>query len=215
MPRSFFRLPNRQKIISIVGLTVAAGVAWILAWAPSEVKADNAPDWVRAAAQEKLPEYPKETLAVVLLDERQTVVKDNGDIETRYRRAYKLLRPEARERYGAVVVHFDNEMKLSFLKAWTITPAGKEIEVKEKDALEAGTSSFELYNDKHIKYLKFPEANVGSVVGFEYVQKQRPFLFEDIWSFQGAIPFRRSRFTLQLPADGNSLQPVSKLDTTC
>jgi transglutaminase-like putative cysteine protease len=199
MPRLFSRIPNQRKLISIVGLTLLIGIVWPLTRTPLTVQADSAPDWVRAAAQEKLPEYPKETLAIVLLDEQQTVVKDNGEIETRSRRAYKLLRPEARQDYGAVIVHFDNETKLSFLKAWTITPSGQEIEVKEKDALESGTSSYELYSDEHIKYLKFPEANVGSVVAFEYIQKQRPFVFEDIWSFQGSIPFRRSRFTLQLP----------------
>lgn len=154
----------------MIGLAVAVAAACALPWVHSNVHADNAPDWIRAAAQEKLPEYPKETVAVELLNENQTIVKDNGDIETRTRRAYKLLRPEAREKYGAVVVNFDNETKLSFLKAWTVTPSGQEIEVKEKDALESGNTSYDLYSDEHIKYLKFPEANVGSVVGFEYVQ---------------------------------------------
>ena len=197
--RSFFKLPRPQRIISMIGLAVAVAAACALPWVHSNVHADNAPDWIRAAAQEKLPEYPKETVAVELLNENQTMVKDNGDIETRTRRAYKLLRPEAREKYGAVVVNFDNETKLSFLKAWTVTPSGQEIEVKEKDALESGNTSYDLYSDEHIKYLKFPEANVGSVVGFEYVQKHRPFLFEDIWSFQSEIPVRKARFTLQLP----------------
>jgi transglutaminase-like putative cysteine protease len=200
MPRLFFRPLSRRRIISIIVLTLVLAAAWVLPQSASRVQADNAPDWVRAVAQEKLPEYPKDTVAVVLLDDQQTIVKDNGEIETRTRRAYKLLRPEARENYAAVVVHFDNETKLSFLKAWTITPSGQQIEVKEKDALESGMSGYELYSDTHIKYLKFPEANAGSVVGFEYVQRQRPFLFDDTWSFQEGIPTRRSRFTLQLPS---------------
>ena len=58
------------------------------------MQADSAPDWLRSAAKEKLGDYSKDTVAVVLLDDRQTTVKDNGEIETRYRRAYKLFRPK-------------------------------------------------------------------------------------------------------------------------
>lgn len=162
--------------------------------------ADSAPDWLRAAAQDKLPEYPADTVAVALVDEQYTTVRDNGEIETRYRCAYRLLRPEAREGYGGIQVNFDNETKIAYLKAWTITSSGNAIEVKEKDATERGLSSFEIYSDQKLKYLKFPEAIPGSVVGYEYVQKHRPFVFEDDWWFQSRIPTRKARFTLQLPA---------------
>ncbi|MGH9746990.1 MAG: DUF3857 domain-containing transglutaminase family protein [Candidatus Acidiferrales bacterium] len=185
------------------GMATVAALAALLAalsLPKNALAADSAPDWMRAAAQDKLPEYPAETVAVILFDEQDTSVKDNGDIETRYRRAYRLLRPEGRETYGAAVVFFDNETKLTYLKAWTITPNGSAIEVKEKEAAEVGTSDFEIYSDQKAKVLKFPEANIGSIVGYEYVQKQRPFLFEDEWHFQSRIPTRKARFTLQLPA---------------
>jgi transglutaminase-like putative cysteine protease len=166
---------------------------------PSHVRADNAPEWLRAVSQNKLPDYPPDTDAVVLLDQRETVVKNSGDIETRYRRAYKLLRTEAAKEYGGVVVNFDQETQISFLKAWTIMPDGRQIEVKEKDAIE-GTAAGALFTDKRYKYIKFPEANPGSVVAYEYVQKHRPFVFEDNWSFQRHIPCQRARFSLQIPA---------------
>jgi len=187
----------RRKTRAVALLALSAALA-LCGFTPS-AKADKAPDWLRAAAQEKLPDYPKDTVAVVLLDEAQTTVKDNGEIETRTRRAYKLLRPEAREGYGGAGVKFDNETKLTFLKAWTITPDGHELEVKEKDAVEASLTSFELFSDDRGKFLKFPEANPGSIVGYEAVQKQRPFLFETIWTFQETAPVHKSRFSLQLP----------------
>jgi transglutaminase-like putative cysteine protease len=179
-------------------LAVAAIVAAVLVWFAPRTLADNAPDWLRAAAQDKLPEYPKETEAVVLLEDIQTVVKDNGEIETRTRRAYRLLRPAGRENYGNAIVHFDNETKISFLKAWTIRPSGEAIEVKEKDAIDVAYSSYEVFSDQRVKVLKFPEAEVGSVVGYELVQKQRPLVFDDVWDFQYTVPVRRSRFSLQL-----------------
>lgn len=200
MLRSFFKLLNQRRIISALALPLGAIAGVMLLSKPSHVQADSAPEWLRAAAQDSLPKYPDDTVAVTLLSEQQTTVKDNGDIETRYRCAYKFLRPEARERFGNIVVRFDNETKLSFLKAWTITSTGQQIELKEKDAVESGMTSYDLYNDTRVKVLKLPEANSGNVVGYEYVQRHRPFVFEDNWAFQTSIPTRRSRFSLQIPA---------------
>jgi hypothetical protein len=194
-------MANPRKIISLLAaLGATAAVAAMLVWLAPGTLADNAPDWLRAAAQDKLPEYPKETIAVMLLEDIQTVVKDNGEIETRTRRAYKLLRPEGREEYGHAEVLFNNETKISYLKAWTIRASGEAIEVKEKDAIDVAYTSYEVFNDQRVKLLKFPAAEVGSVVGYEVVQRERPFVFDDAWYFQYRVPVRRSRFSLQLPA---------------
>jgi hypothetical protein len=196
--RSFFKMPNLPRISLTVFAAALMLTLALVSFLP-RVHADNAPDWLRAAAQEKLPEYPKDAVAVVLLDEQQTVVSANGQIETHTRRAYKILRPEATRRYGRAGVGFDNETKISFFKAWTITPDGHELEVKEKDAVEESLTSYEVFSDVRAKYLKFPEANPGSVVGYEVVQKRRPDVFDDIWTFQEMVPVHRSRYTLQLP----------------
>jgi Domain of Unknown Function with PDB structure (DUF3857)/Transglutaminase-like superfamily len=188
-----------RKVINLALLLAATAAATIL-WVSPRVLADNAPDWLRAAAQDKLPDYPKDTVAVVLLDDVQTTIKDNGEIETRTRRAYKLLRPEARKDYDSAVARSANDTKITFFKAWTITPDGHEFEVKEKDAAEVGLTSFELYSDQRAKILRFPEPNPGSVVGYELVQKQRPYVLDDEWGFQDTIPVRKSRFSIQLPA---------------
>jgi|SRR5580704_5468537 transglutaminase-like putative cysteine protease len=189
---------TRKITSAVLSVLTLAGSAYFL-FTPSHVRADNAPDWLRAVSQNKLPEYPRDTDAVVLLDQRETVVKNNGDIETRYRRAYKLFRTEAAKEYGGVLVNFDQETQISFLKAWTIMPDGRQIEIKEKDAVE-GTAAGALFTDQRYKYIKFPEANPGSIVAYEYVQKHRPFVFEDNWSFQQRVPCMRARFSLQIPA---------------
>ena len=200
----FCKIPNPLRIIRPAAVAALAAIsvvalASIFGRLSSRVLADTAPDWLRAAAHQTLPEYPKDAVAVILLDEEQTTVKDNGDIETRHRRAYKLLRPEAREHYGYAGVQFDNETKLSFFKAWTITADGKEMELKEKDAVEFSLTSFEVFTDARAKGIKFSAADPGNIVGYEYVQKHRPFVFEDDWQFQSKIPTRRARFSLQLP----------------
>jgi hypothetical protein len=196
------RAISRSRRAAAEFTALAALLALVtLLWHPKRALAgDAAPDWLRAAAQEKLPEYPKDTSAVVLLDEAQTTVKDNGEIETRVRRAFRILRPEGVEQYGFAGMLFSNDIKISFFKAWTITTSGAELEVKEKDAAERTMTSYELFSDLREKILRFPEAKPGNVVGFECVQKQRPQTFDNIWTFQERVPVRRSRFVLQLPA---------------
>ncbi len=184
------RRPRPSRLVRLVALAV------LLAAAPAARA--GAPDWMRALARETLPSYPPETEAVVLLEDEVTTVQDDGEIKTRYRKAYKILRPGGRS-YGTVSVYFDNETRLTFLKGWSISARGEEHEVKEKDAVE--TTPFEgvLYQDTRRKHLSIPAAEPGGVVGFEFEQRHRPYVLQDTWGFQDEIPVRLSRFTLQLP----------------
>ncbi|HEX4004197.1 MAG TPA: DUF3857 domain-containing protein [Candidatus Acidoferrales bacterium] len=168
-------------------------------FAPRASAGDSAPDWLRAAAQEKLPAYDSDTDAVILLDETQTTVHDNGEIDTLHRQAIRLLRNEARREYGGIDVSFDKDTKIAYMKAWTIESNGHEIAVGEKDAVEHGYLDDLEYTDLRGKALQFPEANPGNVVGFEYVQRQRPYVFESDWSFQDRLPVVDARFELQMP----------------
>jgi hypothetical protein len=180
-------------------VALMAAVIAVVCPAPRVEAADTVPDWFQAAAQEKLPDYPKDTVAVILLDDRQTTVSDNGQILVRVRRVVRFLRPEARDDYGGVGVDFDNETKVLSFKAWTITKDGKNMALTEKDATERSLSSFEVFSDDRAMIFKFPEALPGSVVGYEYVQKMRPFVFDDVWIFQHLLPVHCARMTLQLP----------------
>jgi hypothetical protein len=190
--RSLRRTTRRAALFA-----AAAALTWL---APPAAAKDAAPDWLRAAAQEKLPDYPKDTKAVFLLDEVQITVQANGDIETLHRCAIRLLRPEARDDYGGIAVDFDKDTKISYLKAWTITSDGHEIAVGEKDAIEHGYFNEFIYADVKVKALQFPEADPGNVVGYEYVQRNRPYVFEDDWWFQDEVPVRTARLVLEIPA---------------
>lgn len=157
------------------------------------------PDWLRALAQQPPKKYADDANAVVLLDEQEVTVRDAGDIVTHGRIAYRILRPEGRE-YADLELDFDNETKINFLRGWSITAKGQEYEVKEKDAIELGLVPDVLFSDAKAKKIRVPGADVGSVVGFEYEHKDRPFLFQDFWLFQRSIPVERSRYVLRLPS---------------
>jgi hypothetical protein len=110
--KSFSKPPVRRLANKILACVLVAAGQW--GWA-THANA-GVPDWLRAVARAPLPAFPPETKAVMLLDEHTTTVKDSGDIETQYRHAYKILRPEGRE-YGLVGVYFDSETRLTYLKA--------------------------------------------------------------------------------------------------
>src|SRR5262245_1522736 len=157
------------------------------------------PDWLRSLAREPLGTYPKETEAVMLLDEGRTTVKENGEIVTFARAAYKVLRPQGNE-VASVTLPFTEDTRITSLKGWSITPQGHEYEVKEKDAVETGSlDSDTLYSDTKFKRLRVPGADVGSVIGFEYEQKRRPYTFESSWYWYSFHPVKHSRFTLRTP----------------
>jgi hypothetical protein len=198
-PRWFSRTASPPR--STRPLLASAFLAFAFAtWSvPPAYSSDAAPEWLHAAAQEKLPVYEKDTNAVIVLDETQTTVRDNGEIDTLHRAAIRLLRPEARKYYGGISVDFDKDTKVAYLKAWTIEPNGHEIAVGNKEIWERGFLSGAIYEDVRVKELQFPEANPGSVVGFEYVQRNRPYLFENNWEFQDAVPVKTARFMLQIP----------------
>lgn len=185
------RLGNKAG--SIVLVLLAAGL-----WAPRALA--GVPDWLRQAASESLPKYSDQTKAVVLLDEQATTVRGNGEVTTVYRRAYRILRPEGRG-LGTVPVFFDSETRVTSLKAWAIPAHGKEYEVNDKDAFEgAAYPDFVLYADDRAKVLRIPGVEVGSVIGYEFEQRRRPYILQDSFTFQNEIPVHRARFTLTLPA---------------
>ncbi len=193
-----WQMPNLQKVIKagLFALALSAGVCCI---ASRALASDSAPDWLRAAAQEKVPEYDKDTNAVILLDETQTTVRDNGEIDTLHRQAVRLLRPEAHKDYRWIELGFDSDTKISYLKAWTIESSGHEIAASPKDLVQRSYLTDMEYADIKMEMLPIPEPDPGNVIGFEYVQRKRPYIFEDDWYFQDRAPVVRARFELHLP----------------
>jgi hypothetical protein len=163
--------------------------------------AGDAPQWMHALVGATLPSYDEKTNAVLLYSETNVTVLSADKIRTHIREAYKILRPEGRER-GVLGVTFNPGRKITNLKAWCIPAQGRDYEVKEKDAIDiaAPFEGAELVTDVRERVLRIPAPDPGNIVGYEYEVEERPFWLQDIWQFQRADPVRRSRYSLQLPA---------------
>ncbi|HZU33433.1 MAG TPA: DUF3857 domain-containing transglutaminase family protein [Candidatus Angelobacter sp.] len=157
------------------------------------------PDWVRAAAQQPAKTYADDANAVILLEDIETTIRDNGEIVTHERHVIKILRPEGKD-YAGYPVFYDGETKVNYFRGWSITAKGQEYETKEKDAFERSLGSEREFSDDKEKVLVVPGAEVGTVVAFEFEQKRRPYMFQDRWNFQDTIPVAKSRYTLRMPA---------------
>src|SRR6266849_1803221 len=98
--------------------------------------AGDAPQWMHGLVGVTLPSYDEKTDAVLLYSETNVTVLSADKIKTQVREAYKILRPEGRER-GTVYVPFQiPAQKVTSLHGWCIPAQGKDYEVKDKDSME-------------------------------------------------------------------------------
>jgi hypothetical protein len=163
-------------------------------------KPDSVPDWVRTAAQQKLPEYSPETNAVVLLEDTTYTVAPDGSAVEHYRSVIKILRPQGRDE-GIVAVPFDKDSKILSMHVWSIGPDGHEYAVKDNEMAEYGyPGQGNFFMDLKVRAVaNAPGRDPGGVVAYEYEQRSHPYLTEKTWFFQSDLPRLNQSFTLELP----------------
>lgn len=158
------------------------------------------PDWVREASRQTLPQYPKSTRAVVLLEDTTYTVDTKGQAIEHVRRVVKILRPQGRDE-GYPFVTFDKDSKVLSMHVWSIDPAGHEYALKDNEIIEIGAPGVqgELYSDARARVANPPGRDPGGVIALEYEKRERPYLAETNWVFQDDLPRLNQTFTLVLP----------------
>jgi hypothetical protein len=179
-----------SALVLLLCLTVAPAFA---------SRPDSVPDWVRTAAQQKLPDYSPETNAVVLLEDTTYTVAPDGSAIEHYRRVIKILRPQGREE-ALVGVPFDKDSKILSMHVWSIGPDGHEYAVKDNEMIEIGyPGQGNFFMDLKIKAANPPGRDPGGIVAYEYEQRNHAYLTEKTWFFQDDLPHVNQTFTLELP----------------
>jgi hypothetical protein len=170
---------------------------------------DEAPPWLQQAATTKAPTYKKDVPAVVLLDEQQVTVGEDGRITTVRTYAIRILTREGRHFAVAHGYYETDNGKVREIRAWLIRPSGVVKRFDKDDVLDQAAAMNDVYNESRIKaILASEEAEVGAVFGYQTVIESRSFFSQDIWKFQNRLPTLSSRYTLTLPA-GWSAQSVT------
>ncbi len=179
--------------------TLAIAVA-IVAASVSALAGDEAPAWLKQAAAQAVPVYPEGTPAVVLVDESTITVADDGRTTAVARYAVRVLIREGREYCVVRVPYMPGSGKVRDFKAWHIRD-GQTKAFGKGEVADVTGSVDDTFSEARVAAMSLSdEAESGSVVGFEYVQEDRPLLAQDEWSFQSRLPVISSRLTLVLPA---------------
>jgi hypothetical protein len=159
--------PGEYRIRRALGafIYVAVGLAVFV----PQAAAGDAPQWMHVLVGATLPAYDEKTDAVLLYSDTNVTVLSADKIRKHVRRAYKILRPEGRQR-GTVEVYFNPSRKITSLHGWCIPAQGKDYEVKEKDATDyaAPFEGSELVDDVKYRVLRIPAPDPGNIVGYEY-----------------------------------------------
>src|SRR5579872_232546 len=140
--RSFYNpspLQRRTERRALPPLLRLATCLFLLIGMPRFAHGFDAPQWMHALAPTRLPSYDDKTNAVLLFSERSVTVMSADKIKTQVREAYKILRPQGRDR-GTVAVATSPLRKLKSLHGWCIPAQGKDYEVREKDAIEISST---------------------------------------------------------------------------
>ena len=193
------RYEIRSRGVRKRGLGFAILVFVLIAATPGCFAKDSVPDWVRMAAAQKLPTYPADTNAVVLLDDTTYSVAPNGQATEHCRRVVRILRPQGRNA-AVVVVPFDKDTRILSLHVWSVGPDGHEYSLKENEIVEYGyPGQGNFFEDDKVKVANAPGRDPGGVVAYEYEQRIHPLLTEKTWFFQSDLPSLSQSFTLELP----------------
>jgi hypothetical protein len=140
--------------------------------------------------------FPQDTSAdaVVLFDIGSMKVEASGAIYVGLERHYqiKILKSHG-ARFADIVIPYWHKDNISDLKAQTILPDGKKVQLKGKDI-------FDEAHNKRYRRKKFalPAAEAGAVLEVEYRLTSEMITELDPWIFQEDIPTLESEITLEI-----------------
>jgi len=156
------------------------------------------PDWGMEAAKTKTPDYAKDADAVILYDEYVETIDDQGRAVEREREAIRILKPQGRD--NTCEVHFSEDEKVHYFRAWTIAADEKTYQAQDTDFVEVGdTSDHILLSTEKRRVVHLPAVDVGAVEICESEELMAPYAQEKIWEIQNGIPVVFQALEVDLP----------------
>ncbi|HEU4478195.1 MAG TPA: DUF3857 domain-containing protein [Pyrinomonadaceae bacterium] len=174
--------------------------ALVMLAVPVSAAGDELPSWLRQAAGLKLPAYDKKVSSVVLVDESNMVVAEDGRVTRTSLYAVRILTRDGRDSAVAAESYETDSGKIREIRAWLIQPSGKFTSYDNDNVIDEADLD-DVYNESRVKKIVARnEADSGSVFGYMIVSEMRPFFNQSMWYFQGVDPVLSSKLTLTLPA---------------
>jgi len=163
--------------------------------------AEEAPAWLRSAANESPASYSKEVKAVVLLKESQLVMETSGRVTSTTRYAVRILSREGRTAAVARTIYQTDTGKIKELRAWLIRRSGEVKKYGKDRVLDLAVVDNDIYNEVRIRsIIAGDDAEDGAVFGYESVSEDKSAFTQYEWSFQESRwPTLLSRYSVTLP----------------
>jgi hypothetical protein len=164
-------------------------------------RADSTPEWLASAGRVDLGHLGDGSAAVVLSDWTDFNVDATGKFVRTDRTALRVLNRRAAERYLQAIGHENNDMKVTSIQTWTISPSGRVTESGKKDLVsEAGYPDFVMFSDDRIKKIVVSSAEDGALVGYEIVTQGRIPINGERFLMESEIPIRASELHVSVPS---------------
>ena len=166
---------------------------------PSASPADDAPGWLQQAAAIKVPAYDKEVSAVVLRNDEDVVVGNDGRVTTTTTYAVRILTRDGRGYAQAIETYLTNSSKVNELHAWLIRPNGLVKKYGKDETLDVIANPNDIYNEYRRKHIyAVDDAEIGVVFGYQATGEDHPLFNQDVWRFQNLLPTLESRYSLRV-----------------
>jgi Domain of Unknown Function with PDB structure (DUF3857)/Transglutaminase-like superfamily len=183
-----------RRLIELCLCTVMVAV-------PAFAVAEDAPAWLRQAAEIKVPAYDRNVSVVVLVDESTVTVTDDGRVTRTSSFAVRILSREGRGEAQAADVYETDLGKVREMHAWLIRPSGQVKSYGKNEIIDEAELN-DVYDESRTKRISaVDDAEPGAVFGYQTVNESRPYFNQLFWHFQsGTFPVLSSRLTIVLPA---------------
>jgi hypothetical protein len=183
-----------------VNRRVIAALAAALAIVPRLSIASDAPVWLAQAARLPATAIESAADAVVLVDEVNVTVSDDGRVTTRRNYAVRI---KTRGGTGAAAVreiYTTGSGNVRTLHGWVLMD-GRTLELGKANIADLALVENDVYNESRMKLLAAPNVfSAGMVFGAETEVVERSVFTQFEWPLEDEWPVRLVRRTLTLPA---------------
>ncbi len=188
-----------KSLCSLGGFAVAVCCcAAVHAHAGMFGKDSPVPQWGLDAAKTPTPTYAGDAPSVVLYDEYLESVDDQGRAVERRRYAKRILKPQDRD--SSCMVSYDVDEKINYFRGWTLTADGKTFQAKDTDFVDVGDLSEPIeLSAARTRMVHAPAADVGATLICESEELLKPYIQEEDWQFQSAVPVVYEALEIDLP----------------
>ncbi len=165
------------------------------------MRGEDVPQWLRDAAASESGVQSSNVPALVLLNEEQIIVDQNGRIEERVRKAIRILNKEGREAASASMIYYLADDKIKSFHGWMLPASGPPIRYHKDRLIDLAVAPNDVYNEsRNAVFAAGSDAQPGSVFGYEMEAERKSVFTQWEYLFQDGLPSLVSRFMLKLPS---------------